>query len=144
MVDFQENFIRLTPEHYFSLRLDAPGGSWKRSERSWQLLAALGENFKKIVLRNKKYIFHSPGLILTSCMRCILDMLKIHENHCFVDFWIQSQRIIKSSFLGLVLSISGANQGPKVIKSSLLWLVFSTFGAKARKSSNRVFWDWFC
>ena len=47
---------------------------------------------------------------------------KIHENHCSVDFWIEGQKIIKSSFLELVLSISGAN---------------------ARKSSNRAFLDWF-
>ena len=41
----------------------------------------------------------------------------------FIDFW---------------------GQGQKVIKSSLLGLVFSTSGAKARKSSNRASWDWFC
>ncbi len=41
----------------------------------------------------------------------------------FVDFWSQGQKVIKSSFLGLVLSTSGA---------------------KARKSSNRASWDWFC
>jgi hypothetical protein len=41
----------------------------------------------------------------------------------FVDFW---------------------SQGKKVIKSSLLGPVLSTSGAKARKSSNRASWDWFC
>ena len=41
----------------------------------------------------------------------------------FVDFW---------------------GQGEKVSKSSLLGLVSSTSGANARKSSNRVSWDWFC
>ena len=46
---------------------------------------------------------------------------KIHENHCSVDFWIQGQKIIKSSFMVLVLSISGAH---------------------ARKSSNGASSDW--
>ena len=40
----------------------------------------------------------------------------------FVDFLIQGQKVMKSSFLGFV---------------------FSTSGAKARKSSNRVSWDSF-
>ena len=40
----------------------------------------------------------------------------------FLDFWSQRQKVFKSSFLGFVLSTSGA---------------------KARKSSNRVSWDWF-
>ena len=100
----------------------------------------------------------------------------------FVDFWNQGQNLIKSSFLGLVFSISGANarkclnraswdsfyrlleprpeshqiklpgtgfldfwsQRQKVFKSSFLGFVLSTSGAKARKSSNRVSWDWFC
>jgi hypothetical protein len=100
----------------------------------------------------------------------------------FIDFWSQGQEVIKSSLLGLVLSTSGAkarkssnraswdwfcrlpeprpeshqieppgtsfvdfwSQGQKVIKSSLLGLVLSTSGAKARKSSNRASWDWFC
>ena len=99
----------------------------------------------------------------------------------FVDFWNQGQNLIKSSFLGLVFSISGANarkcsnraswdsfyrlleprpeshqiklpgtgfldfwsQRQKVFKSSFLGFVLSTSGAKARKSSNRVSWDWF-
>ena len=30
------------------------------------------------------------------------------------------------------------------IKSNLLELILSTSGAKARKSSNRASWDWFC
>ena len=91
------------------------------------------------------------------------------------------QNLIKSSFLGLVFPISGANarkclkraswdsfcrlleprpeshqiklpgtgfldfwsQRQKVFKSSFLGFVLSTSGAKARKSSNRVSWDWF-
>ena len=94
----------------------------------------------------------------------------------FVDFWSQGRKVIKSSFLGLVLSTSGAkarksstraswdwfcrlleprpgshqieppgtgfvdfwSQGQKVIKSSFLGLVLSTSGAKARKSLNRA------
>ena len=41
----------------------------------------------------------------------------------FVDFWSQGQEVIKSSFLELI---------------------FSTSGAKARKSLNRASWNWFC
>ena len=41
----------------------------------------------------------------------------------FVDFWSHGRKVIKSSFLGLVLSTSGAMAG---------------------KSSNRASWDWFC
>ena len=107
---------------------------------------------------------------------------KIHENHCFVAFWIQGQKIIKSSIPGLVLSASGAqarkssnrasldwfsrcleprlechqieppgdgfvdflSQGWKVIKSNFLGLILSTSGANASKSLNRATWDWFC
>ena len=58
-------------------------------------------------------------------------------------FALEIIQLIKSSFLELVLSISGAN-AKEVIESSFLGLVFSTSGAKARKLSNRVSWDWFC
>ena len=71
--------------------------------------------------------------------------LKLNDNYCFVDFWSQGQKSIKSSFLGLVLSTSGTkaesheieppgigfldfwSQSKKVIRSSLLGLVLSTF-----------------
>ena len=100
----------------------------------------------------------------------------------FLDVCSQGQKVIKSSFLGLVLPTSWAkagnssnrvfwdsfcrllqprpeshqiesagtsfvdflNQCEKVMKSSFLGFVFSNTGAKARKSSNRVSWDWFC
>ena len=100
----------------------------------------------------------------------------------FPDFWSQRQKVFKSSFLGFVLSASGANawkssnqaswdrfswlleptpeslqiklpgirfvdfwsQGQKVIKSSLLGLVFSITGANARnpKRKHRGRADW--
>ena len=57
----------------------------------------------------------------------------------FVDFWSQRQKVIKSSFLGLIFSTFGANQRQKVFKSSFLGSVLSTSGAKARKSFKSKF-----
>ena len=36
------------------------------------------------------------------------------------------------------------SQGQTIIKSRLLGMILSTSGAKARKSLNRDFWEWFC
>jgi hypothetical protein len=46
---------------------------------------------------------------------------KIHESHCFVAFWIQGQKIIKSSIPGLVLSASGAQARKSSNRASLAW-----------------------
>ena len=35
----------------------------------------------------------------------------MHEDYRFVDFWIQGQKTIKSSLMGLVLMTSGAKTG---------------------------------
>ena len=45
------------------------------------------------------------------------------SGHHFVDFWSQSQKLLKSSILGIILSTSGPN---------------------ARKCSNRASWASFC
>ena len=59
-----------------------------------------------------------------------LAMTILHSPYRHNRHWSQCQRIIKSSFLGLVLSTSGANAS--VIKSTLMGLVFSTCGALKR------------
>ena len=143
--DFQELFIWLLREHYFSQLLCVLGGSscllgaLGANGSSWRRLAEINSNHRFI---KQTDIFHFPGLLLTCPMSCILDHWKSWkplfcrtldprlENHeielpgtGFNDFW---------------------SQGQKVIKSSLLGLVVPTSGAKASKSINRAPWDCFC
>ena len=137
---FQELFIWLAREHQLSQLIDAPGGSCWLLGALWARMVPPGGSWQKfmktIVLFSKTYVFHFPGLLLTSPMSCILDPLFCSlldpraENHQikhpgtgFVGFWSPGQKITKSSLLGLVFSLSGA---------------------KPRMSSNRASWDWFC
>ena len=101
-----------------------PVGSWELSslgthDSSWWLLGEMYKNHWSI-LQNLYFSF--PRTILSVSQKLYSGSLRVHEGHCFVYSWIQSQKIIKSNLLGLVLLTSGA---------------------KAGKSSNRVSWDWF-
>ena len=80
----------------------------------------------------------------------------------FVDFWNQGQNLIKSSPLGLVFSISGANARkclnraswdsfcrlleprPESHQIKLPGTGFLDFWSQRRKSSNQASWDSFC
>ena len=93
----------------------------------------------------------------------MLESAQIESPGChFADFWGEGQKVLKSSFLDVILSTSGAHarsaqiespgryfadfwgQGQKVLKSSFLHVISSTSGAKARKCSNRASWASFC
>ena len=145
---FQELFIWLAREHQLSQLIDAPGGSCWLLRALWAPMVPPGGCWRKfmktICFIQQNVCFSFPRAFPNVSHELYSRSFKIYENHCFVAFWIQGQKIIKSSIPGLVLSASGPHPGQKIIKSSLLGLVFSMSGAKARMSSNRTSWDWFC
>ena len=97
----------------------APGTSLGAHGTSWRLLAEIYENHGFI---KQNACFSFPRASPNVSHELYSRSFKIYENHCFVAFWIQGQKNIKSSIPGLVLSASGA---------------------QARKSSNRASLDWF-
>ena len=97
----------------------ALGSSLVAHGSSWWLLAGIYKNHCFI---KQSLYFSFPRAILNVSQELYSGSLKMHEDHRFVGFWIQGQKTIKSSFLGLVLSTSGA---------------------KSRKSLNRVSLGWF-
>ena len=52
--------------------------------------------------------FSLPRAILNVSQDLYTVSFQIHEDYRFVDFWIQGQKTIKSSLMGLVLMTSGA------------------------------------
>ena len=52
--------------------------------------------------------FSFPRAILNVSQEVYSGSFKMHEDYRFVDFWIQGQKTIKSSLMGLVLMTSGA------------------------------------
>ena len=55
--------------------------------------------------------FSFPKAILNVSQEVYPGSFKILEDYRVVDFWIQGQKTIKSSFMGLVLMTSGAKTG---------------------------------
>ena len=88
----------------------------------------------------------------------VMRAIKFH----LFDLWSQCQKVLKSSFLDVILSTSATTarkcsnrvswtlfwwllgQGQKVLKSSFLDVILSTSGAHTRKCSNRVSWTSVC
>ena len=109
-----------------TLFLASPGCSWQLLAAPRSALGAHGRSWRKFMkayrFTTQNLYFLFPRATLNVSHELYSGSLKIYENHCFVDFWIQGQKIIKSSLLRLVLSTSGAN---------------------ARKSSHRASWEWF-
>ena len=92
--------------HWCSGRvLLAPESSLGAHGSSWWLLAEMYKNHWFI---KQNLYFSSPRATLNVSHDLYSAAFKIHENHCSVDFWIQGQKTIKSSFMGLVLMTSGA------------------------------------
>ena len=52
--------------------------------------------------------FSFPRAILNVSQDLYSGSFQMHEDYRFVDFWIQGQKTIKSSLMGLVLMTSGA------------------------------------
>ena len=58
------------------------------------------------MLQNPYFSFSKA--ILNVSQEVYSGSFKMHEDYRFVDFWIQGQKTIKSSLMGLVLMTSGA------------------------------------
>ena len=81
----------------------APESSLGAHGSSWWLLVEMYKNHRFI---KQNLYFSLPRTILSVSQKLYSGSLRVHESHCFVDSWIQGQKIIKSSLLGLVLSTS--------------------------------------
>ena len=148
IVDFPKSFIWLAREHPLSQLFGAPSGSCWLLGALWAPMVALGGSLRKFIKTIVFFVFQNniylsyPRAIPNVSQELYSGSLRIHENHCFVDSWIQGQKIIKS--IPGTGFVDFWSQGQKVIKSSLLGLVFSISGVNARTSSNRASWDSFC
>ena len=58
-------------------------------------------------MKQNRY-FSFPRAILNVSQDLYSGSFQMHEDYRFVDFWIQGQKTIKSSLMGLVLMTSGA------------------------------------
>ena len=83
---------------------EGPVGSWNLSGRPWWLLVAPGVNIcENDSFKQQNQYFSFPRAILNVSQEVYSGSFKMHEDYRFVDFWIQGQKTIKSSLMGLVL-----------------------------------------
>ena len=98
-----------------------PVGSWDLSGRTWYLWRLLAEIYENHCFIKQNVCFSFSRAFPNVSHELYSRSFKINENHCFVAFWIQGQKIIKSSIPGLVLSASGAQARKSPNRASLGW-----------------------
>ena len=103
---FCRNFIWPTREYYFWRLLGAPGSSCQLLGAPWAPMVAPGGSWRKFMKTycciEQTVYFSLPSATRNVSHDLYSGSLKICGNHCFVDFWIQCQKSIKSAPWGFI------------------------------------------